>query len=170
MALKKSAPTSDSRCPRCSATGLRIRRSMRTMPVLAPGGRSLEVRVPVESIACPRCRFAVLTPASVDACDDAASAALGLLTATEISAARKRLGLSREALSELTGIGTASIFRWEKRRKRQSRSNDLLLRMALGLGGPAAASNRRPIHGSVAASIAAATPLRRPASRRRRVA
>ncbi len=42
--------------------------------------------------------------------------ALGLLAPEEISAIRERLGLSQSDLAKLTGIGKATICRWERGR------------------------------------------------------
>jgi DNA-binding transcriptional regulator YiaG len=149
--VKNHPPVEVDRCPSCHRAGLRRNRRMESFPVRGPGGMPIEATAPVEALVCRHCGFGVRTDASMHARDDATAAALGLLSAPQILAARTRLGWSRRELSERTGIGTASIFRWETRRKRQSRSNDMLLRMAFGLG---ASGEARPARTSASAGRA----------------
>jgi hypothetical protein len=114
-------------CPMCGAPSVRAGRA-RTMiafdvPKLGRGTTVAELPV----VSCRRCVF--------DAEGD--------------GSARAGRGWSRRELAERTGIGTASIFRWETGRVFQSRSNDRLLRLALGL--PMPASARRGSRGGRAA-------------------
>ena len=141
----------ESRCPGCGATALRTVRKNVKFPVHASGGKHVMAHATVDTNICARCGAGFESESAWDARDDAASEALGLLSAPQILAARTRLGWSRRELSERTGIGTASIFRWETRRKRQSRSNDMLLRMAFGLG---ASGEARPARASASAGRA----------------
>lgn len=55
--------------------------------------------------------------------------AFGLLTPREIQAIRERLGPSQERFAQLTGIGIATISRWERGRLLQNRAYDNLLRL-----------------------------------------
>jgi putative zinc finger/helix-turn-helix YgiT family protein len=55
--------------------------------------------------------------------------ALGLLTPEEILAIRERLRLTQAQFSKLTGIGEATISRWERGRLLQNRANDRYLRL-----------------------------------------
>ena len=52
-----------------------------------------------------------------------------MLTPEEIRGIRKRLGLSRSALAKLTGIGEASLSRWESGIKIQTPGYDRYLRL-----------------------------------------
>ncbi len=54
---------------------------------------------------------------------------LGLMTPDEIRAMRQKLGLSQAGLAQLSGLGVASIARWESGQLIQGRSNDNLLRL-----------------------------------------
>ncbi|MEQ9590887.1 MAG: helix-turn-helix domain-containing protein [Parvibaculaceae bacterium] len=54
---------------------------------------------------------------------------LGILTPTEIHELRNGLGMSREELAELTGLGTASLARWETGSHPQNAAYDRLLRL-----------------------------------------
>jgi HTH-type transcriptional regulator/antitoxin MqsA len=55
--------------------------------------------------------------------------ALGLLTPEEIGAIRERLGLSQAEFAKLTGIGEATISRWERGRLLQNKAMDRYLRL-----------------------------------------
>jgi putative zinc finger/helix-turn-helix YgiT family protein len=59
--------------------------------------------------------------------------ALGLLTPTEIRAARERLGLNQQQLQELLGLGGNTLSRWETGHVYQSRSLDALLRIVFNV-------------------------------------
>ena len=54
---------------------------------------------------------------------------LGLLTPAEIKAIRETIGLNRDQFASLTGIGSASIARWESGRSYQSIAFDKYLRL-----------------------------------------
>ena len=85
-------------------------------------------------VKCRACGEQFEEPGSWVARDAAMHRALGLLSADDILRARVERGWSRRELAERTGIGTASIYRWEHGQKLQSRANDRLLRMAFGIG------------------------------------
>jgi transcriptional regulator with XRE-family HTH domain len=51
------------------------------------------------------------------------------LTPAEIQAIRERLGPTQERFAQLTGIGTATLFRWERGRLLQNRAMDCYLRL-----------------------------------------
>ena len=59
----------------------------------------------------------------------------GVLTPWEIREIRKRHNLSRAAFAELTGLGAASLGRWETGTLIQSLSNDRYLRLLASPGG-----------------------------------
>lgn len=136
-------------CPMCGAPSVRAGRA-RTMiafdvPKLGRGTTVAELPV----VSCRRCVFDAEGDGSQAARAAAVAKALGILSSAEIRSARAGRGWSRRELAERTGIGTASIFRWETGRVFQSRSNDRLLRLALGL--PMPASARRGSRGGHAA-------------------
>ena len=54
---------------------------------------------------------------------------LGVLSPAEISGLRKGFGMSRAAFAELTGLGEASLGRWESGAVIQNRANDRYLRL-----------------------------------------
>jgi putative zinc finger/helix-turn-helix YgiT family protein len=82
---------------------------------------------------CPHCgeRLSGLETAQVH--HRAICKALGLLTPEEIRGIRDRLGMTQAEFSGLTGIGEATISRWERGRLLQNRANDRYLRLVAGL-------------------------------------
>jgi putative zinc finger/helix-turn-helix YgiT family protein len=82
-------------------------------------------QVPVE--VCPNCGEYCSGPAAARVEHDAICQALGLMTPTEIKALREQLGWSQQYLADLTGLGIATVSRWERGRLLQSRSNNKVL-------------------------------------------
>jgi DNA-binding transcriptional regulator YiaG len=66
--------------------------------------------------------------------------AKGLLAPQDIVDRRRALGLTQEELAELTGLGIASIRRWEAGTGTQNVANDRALRWAFGEPPPRAKS------------------------------
>jgi len=87
---------------------------------------SLSADVPVWR--CESCGEAFLDEAGEMARHDAVCAHLGVMSPTEVRAARGNL--SRHEFYELTGIAEASMKRWESGEQIQTRAMDLLLRLA----------------------------------------
>ena len=83
--------------------------------------------VPV--MACASCGEAFYGPEAEQAHHRAICAALGLLTPEEIKAIRERLGMTQEAFAKLTGIGVATLSRWERGQMMQSRAMDRYLKL-----------------------------------------
>ncbi len=86
--------------------------------------------VPVE--ACPQCGEQFFGPAAVRAQHAAVCQALGLLSPQEIQAIRERFGPTQTEFGRLTGIGEATISRWERGRLLPSRALDRYLRLLSG--------------------------------------
>jgi len=82
--------------------------------------------VPVWS--CSACGEEYTADGAEEAQHNAVCHYLGRLTPDEIVALRKRLGLTQAALAEQTGIGIASIKRWENGTVIQNASLDAQLR------------------------------------------
>lgn len=84
---------------------------------------------------CSHCGFRILTDAQIDSLRKATVKAYqeeaGLLTAAEITEARKKMKWSQADLAEHTGLGSASIKRWELGLMVQTEANDSVLRQAL---------------------------------------
>ena len=85
---------------------------------------------------CSHCGFRILTDAQIDGLRKATVKAYqeeaGLLTALDIAEARNKMGWSQADLAGHTGLGIASIKRWELGLMVQTQANDSVLRQALG--------------------------------------
>ncbi len=99
----------------------------------------LTVRLPVRR--CDHCDFDYLDNEGERLKHEAVCRHLGVLTPQEIRGIRERLGLSRSALAKLTGIGEASLSRWENGIKIQTPGYDRYLRL-LGHDGVASLLGR----------------------------
>jgi len=87
----------------------------------------LDVRLPVRR--CDHCDFDYLDDEGERIKHEAVCRYLGVLTPREIRGIRKRHGLSRQAFARVTGIGEASLGRWENGFKIQTLGNDRYLRL-----------------------------------------
>jgi putative zinc finger/helix-turn-helix YgiT family protein len=82
---------------------------------------------------CPHCGERFGGPEAAAVRHRAICKALGLLTPEEIRGIRDRLGMTQAEISKLTGIGEATISRWERGRLLQNRANDRYLRLVAEL-------------------------------------
>lgn len=87
----------------------------------------LAVRLPVRR--CDHCDLDYLDDEGEGLKHEAVCRHLGVLTPKEIRGIRGHLGLSRSALAKLTGIGEASLSRWETGIKIQTPGYDRYLRL-----------------------------------------
>ncbi len=78
---------------------------------------------------CTSCGFEFLDEVAEDLKHDATCHHLGLLTPSEIRAIRKQYGLKRHEFAAVTGLGEATIGRWESGAIYQSSANDNFLRL-----------------------------------------
>lgn len=121
------------RCPRCGHDPLREETITERFEYRPDGEEPLmvEVRdVPVE--VCPKCGEKYFGPESVRVQQTAVCRTLGLLTPAEIQALRERLGPTQAEFARLTGIGEATISRWERGRILPNRAMDRYLRLLDG--------------------------------------
>ena len=86
----------------------------------------LAVRLPVRR--CERCDFDYLDEEGERLKHEAVCRHLGVLSPAEVQRIRKHHGLSRQAFARLTGIGEASLARWENGIKIQTLAYDRYLR------------------------------------------
>jgi putative zinc finger/helix-turn-helix YgiT family protein len=92
------------------------------------GDETVKVRarnVPVEK--CDRCGEVISGPGAAQVRHDAICHAAKLLTPAENKAIREQLGWSQQRLADLTGLGVATISRWERGRLLQNRSSNKIL-------------------------------------------
>src|SRR5947209_2958076 len=83
--------------------------------------------VPVE--VCENCGESYSGPTAAAVRHRAICQALRLLTPEQIKALREQLGLTQSQFARLTGIGEATISRWERGRLVQTKALDRYLRL-----------------------------------------
>jgi HTH-type transcriptional regulator/antitoxin MqsA len=118
------------RCPNCGYSPLREETITDRFEYRGDGEEPITVEaqnVPVE--VCPNCGEKYFGPASVRVQHAAVCRALGLLTPEEIQAIRERFGPTQAEFARLTGIGEATISRWERGRMLPNRAMDRYLRL-----------------------------------------
>ena len=121
---KDSTSLSKGKCPACGRHPLE-RRYIRDEFDYGP--EDAHVRVVAEAVpvlACPACKEIFYGPDAEQAHHRAICKALGLLTPEQIRGVRERLGMSQAEFAQLTGIGVATLSRWEQGRLMQTRSLD----------------------------------------------
>ena len=115
-------------CPDCGAESTMQQRWLRQQCTY---GVADEVRytavVPVWQ--CSVCKAGYIDGRGMDIEHEALCKRLGVLAPREIRELRKRHGLSRKELGQLTGFGEASIKRWERGALIQNKSADKFLRL-----------------------------------------
>lgn len=92
----------------------------------------LTARLPVE--ICVSCGAGSYGPEAAELKHDAVCRHHGVLTPREIRALRKGHGLSRADFASLTGLGQASLHRWENGILIQNPANDRYLRLLQSAG------------------------------------
>jgi putative zinc finger/helix-turn-helix YgiT family protein len=115
-----------STCPRCGSTEVD---STRREVEFDYGGREKPFRVKATFpfITCRQCGSSFLDGDDEELQHDAACRHLGVMTPAEVRALRERMGLSQKELAELTGLGVASVSRWERGLLIQNEACDQLL-------------------------------------------
>jgi putative zinc finger/helix-turn-helix YgiT family protein len=118
------------RCPNCGYAPLRDATITDRFQYETDEGKSVEVEVPdVPVQVCDKCGEQYLGPSAARAQHMAVCRALGLLTPDQIKAIRERLGPTQAEFARLTGIGEATISRWERGRMLPNRAMDRYLRI-----------------------------------------
>ena len=124
-ALKRHA---GGQCPECDKaqvitipTPHRFRYGAGSNPV------EIEMTLPVRH--CQACGFEFLDKESEGKQHEAVCKHLGVMTPGQIRRLRADLGLSRAQLARLTGLGEATIARWERGSLIQNEANDRYLKL-----------------------------------------
>lgn len=118
------------RCPNCGHAPLREETITDRFEYRPDGEEPLTVEVhdvPVE--VCPKCGEKYFGSVAARVQHEAVCRSLGLLTPAEIQAIRERLGPTQAEFARLTGIGEATISRWERGRILPNRAMDRYLRL-----------------------------------------
>jgi len=87
----------------------------------------LTVSVPIET--CGECGSGFLGHEAERLMHEAVCIHRGVLTPREVRTVRERHGLSRAAFAEISGLGEATLHRWENGIHLQNRANDHYLRL-----------------------------------------
>lgn len=87
----------------------------------------LTVHLPVH--VCPSCGFECLDHEAETLKHEAVCAHLGVLTPDEVRGIRTMYGKSRAAFAKVTGLGEATLNRWENALLIQNTANDRYLRL-----------------------------------------
>ena len=125
---QKPHVTGSATCALCGAEG--GTRSVQAQQfAYREGAQEILLVAEVPVISCAHCGETYTGDGAEEAQHDAVCRYLGRLTPEEIRALRDRLGLSQAKLAERTGIGIASIKRWESGALIQNASLDARLRM-----------------------------------------
>ena len=118
------------RCPNCGHAPLRDATITDRFPYEM--GEEAPVMVEVSDVpvqVCDQCGEQYLGPEAAKAQHMAVCRALGLLTPDQIKAIRERFGPTQAEFARLTGIGEATISRWERGRMLPNRAMDRYLRL-----------------------------------------
>ena len=113
-------------CPNCGSPSVTSRLVNETF-AYGQGTEAVSLAAEVLLTTCGSCGMEFTGHDAEQARQAAICRHLGLQTPAEILELRESLNLSREAFAQLTGIGTASLARWETGETTQNRSNDNLL-------------------------------------------
>lgn len=93
------------------------------------GDSAVELRVILPVRVCTECGFEFLDHEAETLQHEAICAHLDVLTPKEIRGIRKVHGMSRAAFSRVTGLGEATLNRWENAILIQNTANDRYLRL-----------------------------------------
>jgi putative zinc finger/helix-turn-helix YgiT family protein len=121
------------KCPTCGRQQL-VPRLIREEFDYGPGEERVKVvaeNVPV--LVCEACQETLYGPEAARVRHQAICRALRLLTPDEIKTVRESLGKSQAEFAQMTGIGVATLSRWERGRLIQTRALDSYLRLLQAL-------------------------------------
>lgn len=115
-------------CPNCDYDSAPI--SMKVESFLYGSGKDqVALRANVEVLSCPSCKEEFALGDSDGAKHDAICQHLGRMNPREIRAIRGLYGMSQDEFAKATGLGLASIKRWECGAQIPNQSSDNLLRL-----------------------------------------
>jgi putative zinc finger/helix-turn-helix YgiT family protein len=120
------------RCPVCGKGRLTSQTVTERFPYEGDGGPLLIEAKDVPIQVCDACGETFSGPEAARIRHHAICHALRLMAPEEIKALREGLGKTQQEFAALTGIGEATISRWERGRLLQNRANDNFLRLLAG--------------------------------------
>ncbi len=115
-------------CPRCDEPSVVTYRHEHDFNY-GSGETAVKLHVEVPVRRCTACDFQFLDHEAERIKHDAVCRHLGVLTPSEVRRIREHHGLSRAAFAQLTGLGEATLNRWENGSVIQNPANDRYLRL-----------------------------------------
>ncbi len=94
-----------------------------------PGDDAVELTADLPVGRCEACDFEFLDSEGEKCKTEAVCKHLGVLSPWDIKAIRRRYDMSRAEFARLSGLGEATLARWEKGILTQNRANDRYLRL-----------------------------------------
>jgi putative zinc finger/helix-turn-helix YgiT family protein len=113
-------------CPECGSTELTTRIEEEKFRY-GSGKAAVQLEAIVPITECDRCNYVFYPAGAEEAKHKAVCQYLGVMPPDQIAAIRHSLGMTRAELSELTGLGEATIGRWERGAVIQNVANDQYL-------------------------------------------
>ena len=121
------------RCPICD--GIAETHWYRHIFAYGAGDNAVELSADLPYGRCEACDFEFLDHDGERAKHEAVCKHLGVLSPWEIKAIRLRYKMTRAEFARLSGLGEATLARWEKGLVTQNRANDRYLRLLAAPGG-----------------------------------
>ena len=113
-------------CPECGGKDVQTRYETEEFRY-GVGEHAIAISVELPLRQCAACGFQYFDHVADETRHEAVCRALGVMTPQEIQAVRQAFGFSRREFSVLTGLGEASLGRWECGTLIQSQANDRYL-------------------------------------------
>ena len=120
---------SDQSCPQCAAKAVT---TFLHHDIFNYGSGAAAVTLQVDNLPvrhCSACHFEFLDHEGEQLRHAAVCRHFGVLTPVEVRSVRKRHGMSRAAFAQVTGLGEATLNRWENGAVVQNLANDRYLRL-----------------------------------------
>lgn len=118
----------DATCPLCGREGVVTSWKDHTFSY-GSGGSEVELTVSVPVRRCAACEFEYLDESAERLKHDSICRHLGVLSPAEIRLIREGHGMTRARFAQVTGLGEASLNRWENGLTIQTHANDRYLRL-----------------------------------------
>ena len=115
-------------CPMCGDTGVTTSWNRHIFDY-GTGDSAVELTVSVPVRRCDTCEFEYLDEAAERLKHEAICRHLGVLSPAEIRRIRETLEMTRARFAQVTGLGEASLNRWENGLTVQTHANDRYLRL-----------------------------------------
>lgn len=115
-------------CPMCGSQAITTREK-RDEYVYGTGASAVTLQIDLPVRQCESCHFEYLDHESERLIHNAVCRHLGFLSPDEVKAIRKRNEMSRADFAKVTGLGEATIGRWEAGTVIQNCANDRYLRL-----------------------------------------